>query len=68
MATLSAIVDPHPDEISYGWNVLCFEDADYVTRFFFANRDDADTMKARWESGHASTRHMALVRLEMNLQ
>ena len=42
------LVDAGDDFI---WNVYCFEDSEYVTKFFFYNAQDAEKMRQRWISG-----------------
>ena len=62
---LTAEVDPYLTEYNYGFACLCYEDDEYVTKFVFAERDDAEVAKERWEAGEASLRHLALKRMEM---
>ena len=50
----TAEIDPHLDENSYGYNVLCYLGEEYVGRFFRVRRDDAEDMKALYEKGEMS--------------
>lgn len=58
---LSADVDPELTETTAGYNCLCYENDEYVTRFYFVNRADAEECKERWLAGDGSLRHRALL-------
>ena len=60
---LTADIDAYLTEYNWGWNVLCYENDEYVAKFCFANKDDAEIMKERWEAGNASLRHIALKKM-----
>ena len=47
----TAEIDPHLDENSYGYNVLCYLGEEYVGRFFRVRRDDAEEVKELYETG-----------------
>lgn len=59
---LTAVVDIDVDENRFVYVVLCYEDDEYTHRFYFANRDDAEVMKERWESGRSCARHLAITK------
>ena len=46
-----AVVVPRLDEVSYGFDVLCYEGGEFVKKVPYADKDDAKIAADRWVSG-----------------
>ena len=49
--TRTAEIDPHLSETSFGYHVLCYNDDQYVGRFYRVRRDDAEDVKELYLAG-----------------
>lgn len=48
---LKAFIGTETDDADFIWNVYCFEDSEYVGKFFFYDPEEAEKMRQRWISG-----------------
>jgi hypothetical protein len=49
--TRTAEIDAHLSETSYGYHVLCYNDDQYVGRFYRVRRDDDEDVKELYLAG-----------------